>query len=228
MKATVPAQRRLIVGISGASGVVYGLRVCYLISVLRREDHDAQTPELLASCGIPVVTCDVRLLDHDGNEVEPGVPGEICARTPAAMDGYWKQPELTAQTLADGWLHTGDIARIDERGYLYIVDRKKDLIISGGFNVYPKEVEDALASHEAVGMAAVVGIPDYHWGEIVAAVVVLRAGCRTDTNALSAHVKALKGSVQTPKRVAIVDSLPVTALGKIDKVLLRKMLASND
>lgn len=202
----------------------YGQTECYPISVLRRQDHDPQNPALLSSCGIPVATCEVKLLDSNGNEVGPGEPGEICARTPAAMDGYWKLPDLTAETLAGGWVHTGDVARMDDRGYLYIVDRKKDLIISGGFNVYPREVEDALTDHASVAMAAVVGIPDDHWGEAVVAAVVLRAGTAVDLQALISHVKQLKGSVHAPKRIAIVEALPTTALGKIDKVALRRNL----
>jgi fatty-acyl-CoA synthase len=202
----------------------YGQTECYPISVLRRQDHDPRNPALLSSCGIPVATCEVRLLDSDGNEVAPGEAGEICARTPAAMDGYWKLPDLTAETLAGGWVHTGDVARMDDRGYLYIVDRKKDLIISGGFNVYPREVEDALTDHASVAMAAVVGIPDDHWGEAVVAAVVLRAGSLVETQALISHVKQRKGSVHAPKRIAIVEALPTTALGKIDKVALRRSL----
>jgi fatty-acyl-CoA synthase len=202
----------------------YGQTECFPISVLRRQDHDPRNPELLSSCGIPVATCEVRLLDSDGNEVARGEAGEICARTPAAMDGYWKLPDLTAETLAGGWVHTGDVARMDDRGYLFIVDRKKDLIISGGFNVYPREVEDALTDHASVAMAAVVGIPDDHWGEAVVAAVILRAGCAIEPQALIGHVKQRKGSVHAPKRIAIVAELPTTALGKIDKVALRRNL----
>ena len=202
----------------------YGQTECYPISVLRREDHDPTAPERLLSCGMPVSTCEVRLLDPDGQEVAPGEPGEICARTPASMDGYWKMPELTAETLAGGWVHTGDIARQDERGYLYIVDRKKDLIITGGFNIYPREVEDALAQHASVGQAAVVGIPDDHWGEAVVAAVVARPGHQPDRAHLMAHVKACKGSIATPKMITVMDSLPMTSLGKIDKVALRSRM----
>ncbi len=140
------------------------------------------------------------------------------------MDGYWKQPDLTAETLAGGWVHTGDVARMDERGYLYIVDRKKDLIISGGFNVYPREVEDALSEHASVAVAAVVGVPDDRWGEAVVAAVVLRDGSAVDTQSLIDYVKQRKGSVLAPKRITILERLPVTALGKIDKVALRRSL----
>jgi len=198
----------------------YGQTECYPISILRREDH--LTPELLTSCGIPVANCEVSLLDDAGNEVSADEPGEICARTPAAMDSYWQRADLTNETIRHGWVHTGDIAYRDERGYLYIVDRKKDLIISGGFNIYPREVEDALTSHPAVKMAAVVGVPDEYWGEAVAAALVVDPTFKITTEAIIAHVKAQKGSIHTPKHVQFLSELPVTALGKIDKITLRK------
>ncbi|MDT7775837.1 MAG: fatty-acyl-CoA synthase, partial [Pseudonocardiales bacterium] len=154
------------------------------------------------------------------------------------MEEYWQRPELTAETFAHGWLHTGDIARADDRGYLYIVDRAKDMIITGGFNVYPREVEDALTAHPAVLAAAVYGTPDEKWGEAVNAAVVLRAGAAADAGAdagagadvgagvtaaeLIAHVKELKGSVQAPKSVQVLTELPMTAVGKVDKKALRQ------
>jgi fatty-acyl-CoA synthase len=177
---------------------------------------------------LPVANCEVRLLDSAGQEVPVGEPGEICARTPAAMDFYWRQPELSAETLRDGWVHTGDIARMDERGYMFIVDRKKDLIISGGFNVYPREVEDALTNCPGVKMAAVVGLPDNYWGETVAAAVIVDPGSDISKEAIIAHVKALKGAIHTPKHVHIVTELPLTSLGKIDKVRLRQNLMANN
>ncbi|MDT7695199.1 MAG: fatty-acyl-CoA synthase, partial [Pseudonocardiales bacterium] len=154
------------------------------------------------------------------------------------MEEYWQRPELTAETFAHGWLHTGDIARADDRGYLYIVDRAKDMIITGGFNVYPREVEDALTAHPAVLAAAVYGTPDEKWGEAVNAAVVLRAGVAADAGAdagagadvgagvtaaeLIAHVKELKCSVQSPKSVQVLTELPMTAVGKVDKKALRQ------
>ncbi len=119
---------------------------------------------------------DVKLFDADMREVGVGEPGEICVRGPLVMDGYWKRPDANAETLRGGWLHTGDVAVRDEEGYFYIVDRTKDMIISGGFNIYPREVEDALMSHPAVASAAVIGIPDDKWGEAVKAFVVLKTG----------------------------------------------------
>lgn len=203
----------------------YGQTECYPISVLRKQDH--LTSELLTSCGVPVANCAVRLLDDSGVEVRTGEAGEICARTPAAMDCYWQQPELTNKTICDGWVHTGDVARMDERGYLFIVDRKKDLIISGGFNVYPREVEDALTSHPAVRMAAVVGLPDDYWGEAVTAALVVDPTSDVSAEAIIAHVKARKGTIYAPKHVRILKQLPTTSLGKIDKVTLRKNLLAS-
>lgn len=198
---------------------LYGQTECYPISVLRRAEH-ADT-SLEGSCGIPVSTVDVTLLDAEGNPVPPGEPGEICVRGPGMMEEYWRKPELTAKAFAHGWLHTGDVARSDERGYLTIVDRTKDMIISGGFNVFPREVEDALSSHDAVAMAAVFGLPDEKWGEAVTAAVVLRPGATASPAELAAHVRTLKGAVQTPKSVHVLDNLPTTAVGKIDKKALR-------
>ena len=137
------------------------------------------------------------------------------------MSEYWKRPEQTAETLKNGWLHTGDIARADERGYLYIVDRKKDMIVSGGFNIFPREVEDVLSSHPDVAMAAVIGVPHEKWGEAVAALIVARPGTRPAAEALMQHVKDRKGSTHAPKQVEFVDSLPLTAVGKVDKKVLR-------
>ena len=137
------------------------------------------------------------------------------------MEQYWKRPEQTAETFKGGWLHTGDIARADDRGYLYIVDRKKDMIVSGGFNIFPREVEDVLSSHPDVAMAAVIGVPHDKWGEAVAALVVARAGCTPSPEALMQLVKERKGGPHAPKQIEIVDSLPLTAVGKVDKKVLR-------
>ncbi|WP_439814113.1 AMP-binding protein [Zavarzinia sp. CC-PAN008] len=200
---------------------LYGQTECYPLSVLRRQDHDASNPGLFASCGHPVTSCDVRLLDEAGNEVPTGTAGEICARGPYVMDGYWKLPEQTAETLAFDWLHTGDMAVADERGYLFIVDRKKDMIVTGGFNVFPRGVEDVLTSHPAVATAAVIGVPDAKWGEAVMALVTLRPGASVAAEELSALVKDRLGSVQAPKRVEFVDALPTTGVGKVDKKVLR-------
>ena len=192
------------------------------ITVLHQHEHDpVHHPERLASCGTPCVGNQVRLLDDAGQEVADGEVGEICVRGPLVMQGYWNKPEETAQALRHGWLYTGDMARRDAHGYLYIVDRSKDMIISGGFNVYPREVEDVLSQHPAVAAAAVVGVPDAKWGEAVRALVVLRPGATVGADELMALVRARKGPVYSPKAIDFVDALPTTGLGKLDKKAIR-------
>lgn len=205
-------------------GQLYGQTECYPISVLSREDQ--QVPQLLLSCGKPVPSVDVRILGAMGEDLPRGEAGELCVRGRSAMDGYWQRDDTTAETIVDGWLRTGDIARMDEAGYLFIVDRSKDMIISGGFNVFPREVEDALMSHPAVAQAAVFGIADEKWGEQVTAAVVLRDGQADQLDDITAHVRALKGAVQTPKVIRVVDRLPQTAVGKVDRRALRGMVES--
>jgi fatty-acyl-CoA synthase len=195
------------------------------ITILRREDHDPARPELLASCGHPTAAVQTAILDEDDQPVARGEVGELCIRSPMVMDGYWKRPEETAETLRSGWLHTGDMAREDDGGYLYLVDRKKDMIISGGFNVYPREVEDTLSSHPDVANVAVVGVPHDKWGEAVTAVVVQREGCTIDSAALSSFVKDKKGPIYAPKAIHVVDAIPLTAIGKPDRKAVRAMLA---
>jgi fatty-acyl-CoA synthase len=163
----------------------------------------------------------VRILDAEDREVALGEPGEICVRAGHAIREYWKRPELTEELFRNNWLHTGDIGRMDDRGYIYILDRKKDMIISGGFNIYPRDVEDALATHPDVAMAGVIGIPDPKWGEAVCALIVARPGARPDAQSLIEHVKARKGAAHAPKRVEIVEALPLTPIGKVDKKALR-------
>ncbi|GHE46254.1 acyl-CoA synthetase [Camelimonas fluminis] len=215
---------RLVEGLERIGPVfsqLYGQSECYPVSVLRKADHDPARPELFASCGFPLSNCDVALLNEDGEPVAPGEAGEICVRAPQVMGRYWKRPEQTEEVFRHGWLHTGDVARADERGYLYIVDRMKDMIVTGGFNVYPREVEDALTSHPAVAMAAVIGVPDAKWGEAVKALVVRKAGGDVTDEELIALVKQKKGSTQAPKSVEFIDELPVTPVGKVDKKVLR-------
>ena len=197
-----------------------------MISALPRENHIVADPErqkkILTSCGRPTITTQVRIVDQDDQDVPPGEVGEIIARPMNVMDGYYKDPEQTAKTLKDGWLHTGDMARQDEYGYLYIVDRSKDMIVTGGFNVYPREVEDALFEHPAVKSAAVIGVPDAKWGEAVKAIVVLHPGKTATEEELIEFVKARKGSVMTPKSVEFWDAIPLTNLGKLDKKKIRE------
>jgi len=216
--------RRLVEGIERIGPVfsqLYGQTECYPVSVLRKADHDPKTPELFLSCGFPIAACEVKILDNDDQEVETGEAGEICVRAPHVMAEYWKRPETTAETLKNGWLHTGDIARQDERGYMFILDRKKDMIVSGGFNIFPREVEDVLSQHPDVAMVAVVGIPDEKWGEAVTAIVVPREGSTPNADELINLVKARKGSAHAPKQVQFVRQLPMTGVGKVDKKVLR-------
>ena len=191
------------------------------VTVLRKEEHLVDDLDRLASCGRVVPWVRVALLDDDGNEVAKGEPGELCVRGPLVMRGYWNKPEETAEALEGGWLHTGDVCREDGDGFLTIVDRKKDMIVSGGFNVFPREVEDVISRNPSVAAVAVVGVPDEKWGEAVKAVVVPRPGHTVDVDELIAAVKEQKGSHHAPKSIDIVDSIPVTAVGKPDKKTLR-------
>jgi fatty-acyl-CoA synthase len=200
----------------------YGQTECIHLTMMRKEEHRLDKPERLASCGKPPAGIRMALLDGEGSEVARGEIGEVCIRSQAVMRGYWKRPEQTAETLEGGWLHTGDLAYQDEEGFYYLVDRAKDMIISGGFNVYPKEVEDVLTAHPGVAMAAVIGVPDEKWGEKVVAVVVPRPGENVDATTLVELVKDKKGAIQAPKQVDFVEGLPQTALGKTDKKALRK------
>ncbi|MGX7741345.1 AMP-binding protein [Rhodopseudomonas parapalustris] len=215
---------RLIEGIERIGPVfsqLYGQTECYPVSVLRKADHDPKQPELFLSCGFPIAACDARILDENDQEVADGEAGEICVRAPHVMTEYWQRPEQTAETLKNGWLHTGDIAKRDDRGYMYILDRKKDMIVSGGFNIFPREVEDVLSTHQDVAMVAVVGVPDDKWGEAVTAVVVAKPGTKPDERDLIELVKTRKGSAHAPKSVQFVTELPMTGVGKIDKKVLR-------
>jgi len=195
-----------------------------VLTHLKKADHDLSKPERLSSCGRPSPWTHLALLDDQNQPVKASEAGEICVRGPLVMDGYHGLPEATAETLAGGWLHTGDVGRFDEDGFLYIVDRKKDMIVTGGFNVFPREIEDVIATHPAVAQVAVIGIPEEKWGEEVKAVVVLRAGQTASpelAKELIEKVKIAKGSVQAPKTVDFVDAIPLTGLAKPDKKALR-------
>jgi fatty-acyl-CoA synthase len=196
------------------------------VCVLRKDEHDVDDMARLATCGRPVPWVHVKLLDDELNEVPRGEPGEICVRGPLVMQGYWNKPTQTAEALAGGWLHTGDIAREDEHGFYTIVDRKKDMIVTGGFNVFPREVEDVISSHPAVANVAVIGVPDDRWGEAVTAVVVLRPDASVEADELTDElidlVKKAKGSIHAPKSVDFADEIPLSPLGKPDKKALRQ------
>jgi fatty-acyl-CoA synthase len=191
------------------------------ITVLRKAEHDPNDLRRLASCGRPVPWVRVELLDSNQRPVPAGEPGEICVQGPLVMDGYRDNPELTAETLRGGWLHTGDVAVRDPGGFLRIVDRTKDMIVSGGFNIYPREIEDILGEHPAVAQVAVIGVPHAKWGEAVKALVVVRQGETAKVEELIAMVAERKGSFQAPKFVEFIDAIPQTALLKTDKKALR-------
>ncbi len=198
------------------------------VTVMRRNEHHVNDPVRLASCGRPTPLMRVVLLDDAMNEVADGEPGEICVRGPLLMGGYLNMPEETAKVVEGGWLHTGDVAVRSPDGFLRIVDRKKDMIVTGGFNVFAREVEDVLAEHPLVRQVAVIGVADAKWGEAVKAVVVLEPGAKLDPEILIALVRERKGSVQAPKSVEFIDAIPLSALGKPDKKALRVQFEAND
>jgi fatty-acyl-CoA synthase len=202
----------------------YGQTECVsFATMLRKDEHDPlRNPSLLNSCGRAVLGMRVEILNEDDDLVPPGEVGEICVRGPGVMLGYHKMPEQTAEALRGDWLHTGDLACRDGNGFFYIIDRKKDMIVSGGFNVYSREIEEVIAQAPAVSAVAVIGVPDEKWGEAVKAVVVARPGESIDPQSLMDLVRSKKGPHQTPKSVDVVERLPLTSVGKIDKKALRE------
>jgi long-chain acyl-CoA synthetase len=178
------------------------------------------------SCGIPMVPeIEVAAVDDNDNPVKPGIVGELVVRGPTIMKGYWRRPEETAETVRNGWLHTGDLVYFDEDGYCYVVDRKKDMIITGGFNIYPKEVENLLYIHPAVAEAQVVGVPDLIKGEQAIACIALKPGMSATEEEIIKFCKENMASYKAPKHVRFFEMLPKTATGKFEKVTLRKVLA---
>jgi len=200
-----------------------------IVSGLPRELHALDHPdaaERLRSVGLPFPGTQVRILDEDGRTVPTGDAGEIVVRSDSMFRGYLNDPAATAATLREGWCHTGDVGRIDERGLLHLVDRKKDVIISGGENVYSPEVEDAIAALDGVAACAVVGVPDEKWGEAVCAVVVPSAGAVPTLETLQDGVRQTLARYKVPRRLVLVAELPVLASGKVDKKRLRAELAA--
>jgi len=195
-------------------------------TVLTIADHHVEGPERLTrklgSCGLPSVECDTRVVNEKGEEVKPGETGEIIMRSKQTMLEYWNKPELTAQTIKNGWLYSGDLATVDEDGYIYIVDRKKDLIISGGENVYPREIEEYLYTHPTVRECAVIGVPHPKWVEAVHAVIVLKDQQKASEEEIIAYCKEGLASYKAPKSVEFVDGLPKNPSGKVLKNILRE------
>lgn len=197
------------------------------VIALSVEDHalaiEGGRPELLSSCGRPSCESEVEVLDEKGLPVQGDAIGEICVRGPDVFAGFWHAPEPTNEALgADGWLHTGDLARVDSEGYIHIVDRKKEMLVTGGFNVYPTEVETVMAQHPAIFEVCVIGIPDDHWGESVKAVVVLREGQETDAAELMEFCRSRLADFKRPRSVDFVAQLPKNANGKMSRKEVRE------
>ena len=195
------------------------------IAYLNEVDHQkalAGRPELLRSTGRAVVLADIRIVDREGSPVPPGTVGELAVRGPNVMKGYWRNPKATAETIVDGWLRSGDAAMMDAEGYIYLQDRIKDMIVSGGTNIYPNEVESALLEHPDLADVAVIGIPDRKWGEAVLAVCVARGGARPSAEELIAFCRERIGGYKIPRHYEFVEALPRNASGKVLKRVLRE------
>jgi len=206
---------------------LYGLSegaVTSLPPELHTDGADAEN--ILRSVGFPLPGLRIRIVDDTGREVAAGAAGEISVRSDALFRGYWNDDAATLKVLRDGWFHTGDVGRIDDRGLLHLLDRKKDIIVSGGENVYSPEVEDVVRELPEIQACAVVGAPDERWGEAVCAVVVIRPGASVTLSALQTHVRSRLGGFKVPRRLEIVDELPVLPTGKVDKKRLRARMSA--
>jgi acyl-CoA synthetase (AMP-forming)/AMP-acid ligase II len=200
-----------------------------MISTMAPRDHfrddGSIAVERLSSAGRPAPLVTVAMMGDDGTLLAPGERGEIVVRSSLVMRGYYKNPDATAEASAYGWHHTGDIGFLDDEGFLHIVDRAKDMVITGGFNVYSTEVEQALMAHPAVADCAVVGLPDEKWGERLTAVLQLRPGRSVTSEEVRTFVKERIGSVKTPKQVEVWDDLPRSRVGKVLKTEIKQQLA---
>jgi acyl-CoA synthetase (AMP-forming)/AMP-acid ligase II len=187
------------------------------------ERQHKRTLERIKSIGVPMRGTEVRIVDAQGRDCAHGEAGEIVIRGPMCMQGYWNNSGASLETLRDGWLHTGDVGRFDDDGFIYLVDRMKDVIVSGGENIYSREVEEALYEHPAVCEVAVIGDPDPKWGEAVCAVVALQAGAAADEEQLTAHCRERIAGYKRPRRFVFVAALPKLPSGKIDKREVRRI-----
>jgi acyl-CoA synthetase (AMP-forming)/AMP-acid ligase II len=221
----VPTLRRAIAAFGPILTQIYGMTECIVASLLTPVQHNLEGSEAemkrLASAGQAFLGCSIRIIRPDGAEAATGEVGEILIRSPGIMNGYWNNPTATSSTLRGGWMHTGDLGYLDADNFVFVVDRKKDMIISGGENIYSWEVEEALRSHPSVAEAAVIGVPDAEWGESVKAFVVRRYGERASAEELIKHCRSLIASYKKPRTVDFVDALPRSFNGKIDKKALR-------
>jgi len=201
---------------------VYGLtETTGVITVLSPEDHVTATEEKLKSCGRPLGDVQLRIVNAMGETLPPGQVGEIICRTRKTMKGYWNRPEANATTIRDGWLHTGDAGYVDDTGLLYIYDRMKDMVVSGGENVYPAEIESVLYSHPAIADIAVIGVPDEKWGEAVKAVIVPKPGHAPDAAEIIAYARERLAGYKIPKSIDFVETLPRNPTGKVVKHEIR-------
>ena len=194
-------------------------------TVLSKNDHELaldSRSELLLSAGRAALSTQVRIVDEDDNPVAAGAIGEIVVRGPQVMKGYWNLPDETDEALRGGWMHTGDAGIIDEEGYIYIRDRVKDMIVSGGENVYPNVVENTLFQHPSIADVAVIGVPDQQWGETVKALVVLREGETATEEEVIDFCRDKMGGFERPRSVDFVSELPRNATGKVLKRVLRE------
>jgi acyl-CoA synthetase (AMP-forming)/AMP-acid ligase II len=229
----VPLLRRAIETFGPIFVQLYGMTECVLGTVLKAHQHvlDGDPTEMrrLASAGQPYLGVDLRIdrvgvaAEGDASVCPPGEPGEILLRGPALMTGYWNRTGQTIEALRGGWMHTGDIGYLDEDGFLFVIDRKKDMIVSGGENIYSREVEEALSTHSAVREAAVVGVPDQTWGESVFAFVTTAPGSVVTSEELVAHCRHQIASYKKPRFIKLVDTLPRIFNGKVDKKALRAL-----
>jgi len=203
---------------------IYGTTETNFLTVLRPEDHDLNDPAILASCGRALPLCSLRVVNGEGEVVPVGTVGEVEARTPMAFSGYLNRPDATAEAWHDGWYRTGDLGSLDAAGYLSIVDRAKDMIISGGENIYSAEVEGALGKLPGIRQCGVVGLPHEKWGEQVTAAVVVDPEAGLTEAAIIAHCRTLIAAYKTPKQVLFLEALPQTPTGKVQKAALRELL----
>ena len=186
------------------------------------EDHKSTNKEILKAAGKPFPGVSIKIIDSEGKELSCSQVGEVCIKSPANMIGYWKLPEATAKTLIDGWIHTGDAGYFDEEGYIYICDRFKDMIVYGGENVYPAEIENILYEHLAVREVAVIGVPDEDFGETIKAIVVLKAGIKASALDIINFVRGKIADFKLPRSVEFTESLPRTPSGKLQKGKIRE------
>jgi long-chain acyl-CoA synthetase len=231
--AAAPILREVTAWLGNVLQQVYGMsETGPAITILRREDHAAAiaagNDERLLSCGRPCLDVKVRAVDDNGADVRPGEVGEVLIQSDSLMAGYWRLPELTAEAMRGGWLHSGDLGIWDDDGFLYLVDRKKEMIVSGSENVYPREVENVLYAHPGVAEVAVIGVPDDRWGETVLAIIVPKPDANLNSEDITAFCADRIAGYKKPRRIEFVSELPQNSIGKIDKKKLREKYWSKE